>query len=157
MVNKTEEKNRFQFTKTRLENIPLTNIGRAVYHDAGCANLVLTVSPASKVFYYFGRINGRPTRLALGKFSTPGEKVNTMTVEQARKACKRIAGAKAEGRDPAGERQSLRREQTLGALFTYWLETHAKRHKRTWVEDERQYKAFLKPWEHRKLSSVRKT
>ena len=29
-------------------------------------------------------------------------------------------------------------------------------HKRTWPEDERQYKTFLKPWEHRKLSSIRK-
>ena len=41
--------------------------------------------------------------------------------------CKRIAGAKADGRDPAAERQAIRREHTLGSLFTYWLDTHAKR------------------------------
>ena len=43
---------------------------------------------------------------------------------------------------------------TLGALFDHWLETHAKLHRRTWPEDQRQFNLHLAHWQARRLSSV---
>jgi integrase len=80
-----------------------------------------------------------------------------MTVEQARRACQIKSGDAAEGKDLQAARQAARHEHTAAGLFSYWLETHAKQHKRTWQEDQRQYNTFLKPWANRKLSLIKKT
>ena len=64
--------------------------------------------------------------------------------------------ADSRGRRSPASRRAAREEPTLANLFSYWLETHAKQHKRTWAEDERQYNVFLKPWANRKLSTIRK-
>jgi integrase len=137
------------FTKTRLEAIPFPATGRTMYHDANTPNLCLRVSAGSKRFVYYGRIAGRPSKLLLGVFPA-------MSVEQARAACKRMAGAKHEGRDVAAERKAVRQEAVLKDLADHWLE-HAKQRKKTWGEDERQYKTFLKPWANRRLSAIKKT
>ena len=143
-------KQRFAFTKTRLERLPIPAADRDVYHDALTASLILRVTPnGQKSFCFYRKVKGRPVRLLLGKF-------HEMTVEQARNACRVMAGNVAAGGDPAVERQAARHEQTVGGLWGYWLETHAKRRKKTWKEDERQYNAFLKAWAGRKLSSIHK-
>jgi integrase len=62
----------------------------------------------------------------------------------------------ANGANPQADRRAKRQEPTLGDLFAHWIEMHAKVHKRTWQEDERQYNVFLKQWAGRKLSSITK-
>jgi integrase len=145
-----DENSRFPFTKIRLAGLPVPKAGRAVYHDTHTPGLILRITDkGQRSFYFYRKVKGRPMRLLLGIFPE-------MSVEQARKACQATAGAVSQGRDPQAERRAARHEQTVGGLFTYWLDTHAKQYKRSWKEDERQYNVFIKPLAHRKLSSIKK-
>lgn len=141
---------RFAFSKKKLESLIPPDTGRDVYSDSKTPGLILRITPTgSKSFYFYKKVKGRPVRMLLGKFPE-------ISVENARTACHATAGKIALGKDPAAERRAARHEQTVGGLFSFWLETHAKQRKRTWPEDERQYNTFLKPWANRRLSSVKK-
>jgi integrase len=76
----------------------------------------------------------------------PLDDARTMTVD--------VLGQYARGVNPHDIRLAGRKEPTLGDLWKHWLETHAKPHKKSWREDERQYNAFLKRWASRKLSAI---
>ncbi len=147
MVAKNPQSTRFSFTITAIGKLPVPASGRVVYHDEGCDNLTLVVSPASKSFYWSGRSAGRPTRLFVGKF--PG-----MGVETARKKTRLLSAARDEGRDPAAERKAKRKEPTLTELWESYLELHAKPRKRTWQEDERKYKQYLVAFHAKRLSAI---
>jgi integrase len=141
----------FAFTKTKLLELPTPKTGRDVYRDAKTPGLILRITPAGGMsFYFYRKVKGRPVRMLLGKFPD-------ISVENARKACAAKSGEAALGKDIQAERRAARHEQTIKGLWGYWLETHAKARKRTWKEDERQYKAFLQPWANRRLSSIKKT
>ena len=143
--------NRFPFTKTRLEALRAPAKGRQYAYDAKVAGLALcTTAASSKMFYLYKWTGGRPVRIPLGRF--PG-----MSVEQARKACQVIVSEIAKGNDPQAARQAARHEQTVGGLWAYWLDSHAKLHKKSWREDERMYRLYLSPWAKRRLSTIRKT
>lgn len=142
--------NRFPFTKTKLAGLPVPSSGRAVYYDVTPGLILRITEKGQRSFCFYRKVKGRPVRLLLGTFPE-------MTVEQARAACRVTSGAVTQGKDPQAERQAARHEQTVSGLFSFWLETHAKQHKRTWAEDERQYNSFLKPWAYRKLSTIKKT
>ena len=141
---------RFPFTKTKLAGLPVPTAGRSVYYDAQTPALTLRITEkGQRSFYFYRKVKGRPIRHLLGKFPE-------MSVEKARNACQATSGAVAQGKDPQAERREARHEQTVGGLFAFWLDTHAKQHKRTWAEDERQYNTLLKPWANRRLSTIRK-
>ena len=57
------------------------------------------------------------------------------------KAREILGAVKLEGRDPHDERQST--GNTFSALFTDWLERHAKPKKKSWVHDEGMYHRHL--------------
>lgn len=151
MPGETTKTTRFNFTKTMLAGLPVPAAGRTVYYDDRTPGLTLRITETGqRSFYFYRKINGRPVRHRLGGFPE-------MSVEKARKACQKKSVAGGEGKDLVAERQAERHEQTVAGLFAYWLETHAKQHKRTWAEDERQYNVFLKPWANRKLSTIKKS
>ena len=81
----------------------------------------------------------------------------SISIEQARRAATTMLGQLAAGIDVAAARQADSHEQTMGGLFSYWLETHAKQHKKTWSEDQRQYDTMLRGWATRKLSAIKKS
>jgi len=144
------QETRFAFTKTKLAALPLPADGRAVYRDSHTPGLILRVTNnGHRSFYFYRKVKGRPVRHLLGKFPQ-------MTVEAARAACQKKAGAVAEGKDLIAERQAERHEQTVAGLFQFWLDGHAKVRNKTWAEDERRYRRFLKPWANRRLSSIGK-
>ncbi len=150
MPDETTKTTRFNFTKTQLAGLPAPAAGRVVYYDTRTPGLTLRITDKGQCsFYFYRKVKGRPVRHRLGGFPE-------MSVEKARKACQKKSGAVADGKDLAAERQAARHEQTVGGLFGYWMKMHAKLHKRTWKEDERQFNVFLKPWVNRKLPSIRK-
>ncbi|MGD0898890.1 MAG: tyrosine-type recombinase/integrase [Thermoguttaceae bacterium] len=150
MADTAPENRRFPFTKTRLEALAVPTSGRAVYYDTKTPGLILRITETGqRSFCFYRKVKGRPLRMLLGRFPQ-------MTVENARKACEAASGSVAAGKDPLAERRAARHEQTFGGLFAFWLE-HAKSRKRTWKEDERQYKVFLKPWANRRLSAIKRT
>jgi integrase len=102
----------------------------------------------TRTFYSYRRVKDRPVRVRIGRFPET-------TLEQARNRVATIAGEIVDGRDPHAERMAERGEMTLGDLFAEWLR-YAKRHKKTWAEDQRQYDAFLAKWDRRRLSTITK-
>ncbi len=144
-------KSRFPFTNGRLQKLPVPDRGRQYHYDEKAAGLCLCVTSAdSRTFYLYRKIDGRPERIRLGKFPET-------SIDAARKTAAELVGEIAAGRDPASERRARRTSPTLANLFTHWMETHAKLHKKSWQEDERQYRAFLKPWAGRRLGKIKKT
>lgn len=104
-------------------------------------------SAGTRTFYLYRRAGGRPVRIRIGRFPQT-------SIDQARREAARLQAEIAAGNDPQAARTQARREATWGRLFEYWLE-YARRHKRTWREDQRLYGRFLKDWEGRQLSAVR--
>ena len=82
-----------------------------------------------------------------------------MTVEQAKTAAKALVAEIAQGHDPQVARQAARHEQTIGGLWQYWIDGHAKLHKReaSRKEDERMYRLYLAQWATRRLSAISKS
>jgi integrase len=141
---------RFRFSKQRIEALPIPADGRAEYRDAVTPGLVLRVTAnGAKSFSLFRRVNGRPARVTLGAFPT-------MTVEQAQRRARELQGQIVMGVDPRTAKRKAREEPTLSVLFQFWMDSHAKQHKRTWEADERQYNTYLKPWAGRRLSAINK-
>lgn len=142
--------NRLAFTKRRLEALPIPLDGRMEYLDVKTPGLRLRVTPSNRrTFCLFRKVRGQPIRLTIGTFPE-------MTVEQARRAVSEAVREIRDGKDPRAQKRKDRNEATFRDLFTHWIEMHAKVHKRTWQEDERQYNVFLKQWAGRKLSSITK-
>jgi integrase len=141
---------KIRFTKASVRNFPAPPAGRAYAYDSGQAGLALCVTAnGGRTFYAAYRYSGRPVRYLLGRYPE-------ITVEAARKLTAAALGAVAVGRDPQAERRAARHEHTVSGLFAHWLESHAKLHKRTWQEDQRQFDTFLSAWKNRRLSTIRK-
>jgi integrase len=141
---------RINFTKSVLTKLPTPTEGRGVYRDEKTPNLCVRVTPTgNKTFSFFKKINGRPRRITLGRFPE-------VTVEQARREARRLAGEVAQDIDPSAARRQGRGEVTLGELFKMYLDNHAKPHKRTWQDDQLQFDRYLTGWASRKLSEITK-
>jgi integrase len=128
---------RLRFTNARITGIK-NSTGKALWVlDDRTPGFALTVSPlGKKVFYFVGRVKGRPTRLKIGVF--PG-----ILVEPARKQCAKFIGEVAAGRDVAQRRRAGR--ATIADLWQHYLDTHARPRKRTWERDEKEYNRLVKP------------
>ena len=138
---------RITFNKLAIEALQADD-KRYYVSDAKTPNLAICVTPNStKTFYWRGRIDGRPERIKLGRF--PG-----MTVDAARKATKRIHGTVACGKNPADERRDVRDLRTLQDLFVFYLEAHAKLHKKSTKEDEYRYRLHLSRWKSYPLAKI---
>ena len=125
---------------------------REVWHDSACQNLIVRVGTgerASRVFYWYGRAGGKPTFTKIGVYPA-------MTVTAARDEAKRLTGLVALGQIPKARATIARDEMTLGKLFQWYMTTHAKPHKKTSHEDQRNWEKRLQQWSSWKLSKVTK-
>ncbi len=139
--------NRFSFTKRAVEALPVPTKGRATYYDERTPGLCVRVTTGgAKTFSVFRRVNGRPTRVTIGKFPET-------TVEQARDHAARYAAAAVDGLNPNDAKREQREAPTLQDLFDVWL-AHAKRHKKTWAEDERKWQTYFAKLKTKRLADV---
>jgi integrase len=137
------------FTTGRLQALQPPAKGRLYTYDAKAAGLALcTTSAGSKTFYVYRWSNGKPVRVRIGKFPD-------VSIDDARTMAAELTGDLARGVDLVADRRRRRQEHTLGELFTQWLEVHAKPRKRTWRDDERQFKKYLVGFQGRRISSIR--
>ena len=142
--------NKLNFTKKALEALEPTADKQSYYYDTKTNGLALRVSPAGiKTFVLYRKVDSKPERITLGRFPD-------MTIEQARGQASEANSAIAKGENPADKQRTARAEMPLGELFTLYLERHAKVHKRSWQEDEAQFKRYLQPWAKRQLSAIKK-
>ncbi|GJM17484.1 MAG: integrase [Thermodesulfobacteriota bacterium] len=144
-------KNKFNFTKASIDALPLPETGkRNTYHDVKTSGLQIRVTAtAVKTFSFFRRIKrGDPERITLGRYPD-------MTIEQARRESKRITLDIADGKNPAEIKRGHKAELTFSELFIEYLERHAKPKKKTWKEDQAQFRLYLeKPLGKKKLSVI---
>jgi integrase len=144
---------KIRFTKTAIDALalPPPPADRYYIYDAATPTLCICVTAAGrKSFYRYGRIRGEPTREKLGRWPI-------MTVEQARTAVARLNGQIADGKNPAEERRAIRATMTLGELWKFYLDTHARPRKRSCRADEWLWKKFIEPqFSHRKLNDIRR-
>ncbi len=141
------------FTVARLQDLVAPAKGRAYVYDTKSGGLCLCVTSAGTMtFYWYGKVDGRPERIRLGKF--PG-----LSIGDAREAAARHTARIAQGRNPVTERKARREGPTLGDLFDHWMVTHANVHKKpkSASEDARQYGQYLEPWANRRLVAIKKT
>jgi integrase len=140
---------RITFTKAAIQALRAAG-DRVTYHDNKVPGLQLRVTPGGvKTFSVYRRVKGGgPERITLGTF--PGT-----TVEQARRRAGKVNSAIDGGGNPAEAKRAHRSEIVFAGLFAEYLERHAKPGKRTWRQDESQYKLYLaKPLGAKKLSSI---
>jgi integrase len=143
---------RLNFTKAAIEALVLPAQGKRLWvYDSKVGGLALQVtSTGAKSFYVVRKVEGKTEFIRLGAYPD-------LTIEQARKKAQAVNGEIARGINPAEARREKRREWTLGELWADYLEHHAKVHKKSWREDEAQFRRYLQPWANRKLSAIKRT
>jgi len=146
----TTENNAFPFTHSRLEAIKPPKTGRDSYRDAKVAGLTFVITAnASKSFYFYKRINGKPTRLRIGSFPDT-------SIDDARKEAQKFTGEIVKGENPHQARRTKNNAATLEELFNYWLDSYAKVHKKTWQEDVRVFQKYCGSIKSKRLNALTK-
>ncbi len=141
--------NKINFTKVVIDGLSKPESGkRDVYHDTKVPGLQLRITSV-KTFFVNRRIKGgAPERITLGRYPD-------MTIEQARRKALDVIHDIAEGKNPAEVRRGQKAELTFSELFTEYVERHAKPKKKTWQEDQAQFRIYLeKPLGKKKLSAI---
>ncbi len=117
---------------------------------AGLGVRVFSTGARSFVLMYRTRDN-RKRMMTLGKFGV-------LTLDEARKRAKRALVAARDGADPLEELQEARRGDTVKDLAAIYLERHAKKHKKSWKDDERRLDNYIVPaLGHRKIADVKRS
>lgn len=80
-----------------------------------------------------------------------------LSLADATREAKRILSEVEQGKDPAAERHASRSADTIAGLVDLYIEKHAKKHKKSWRDDERMLKLDVVPaWGPRKAKSIRR-
>jgi integrase len=117
-------------------------------YDEKVAGFCVRISTkrARTFFLIYRGVDGRNKRLKLGR-ADKGVKADT-----ARKAAKAKLAAIAAGADPASERKVT--AATFAGLAEKYLAEHSRKHKVTWLQDERVLGRYVpQEWQQRRLSS----
>ncbi len=143
--------NKINFTKAVIDALSIPESGkRDTYHDIKNSGLQLRItSTGVKTFSVYRRIKrGEPERITLGRYPD-------MTIEQARREAVRIAADISDGKNPAEVKRGHKAELTFSELFGDYMERHSKPKKKTWFEDQAQFRLYLeKPLGKKKLSTI---
>lgn len=140
---------KINFTKAEIEDLPEPESGkRSFYHDIKVPGLQLRVTGV-KTFFVNRRVKGGvPERITLGRYPD-------MTIDQARRKALEVLHNIAEGKNPAEIKRGQKAELTFAELFNDYLERHSKPKKKTWKEDQAQFRLYLeKPLGKKKLSVI---
>jgi len=104
--------------------------GRTEYVDTITPGLALRVGPRAKTWIALYKTPaGKVRRQKIGRYPA-------LKLEKARRKAQDIMGGVHEGHDPFALEQAAQAD-TFAALVALYLRQHARRHKRTWKEDQR--------------------
>ena len=92
------------------------------------------------VLTYRVKATGQQRTMLVGKYGS-------VTLEQARAQVKVHLGSMAQDdkKDPLAEQKGARQGKTFKEFWIAYLERHAKRHKKSWQEDQRRFRLYLDP------------
>ncbi len=133
-----------------IRGLKVPSSGRVDYFDRHTPSLSLRITSKNvrtwTVFYRTPR--GQQKRFALGHYPA-------VTLADARDLAREVQRKVSRGVDPAVEKRAARDALTFGKLAQEYLTLHAKPHKRSWKEDERQLEVDLLPkWRHRAAADI---
>jgi integrase len=100
-----------------------------------------------KTFVLMYRHQRRLRRLTLGIYPR-------LSLADARENARKALINVGQGTDPAQTKHDSLRAETFGELADLFIEKHAKRHKRSWRDDDRWIKRELSTWKHTKATEV---
>ncbi|MEM5296938.1 site-specific integrase [Burkholderia sp. JPY481] len=128
----------FAFSDRKIASLRAPPADRVTYRDSEIRGLELRVSASGvKSFSVLKRTRaGRLERLGLGRFPV-------VDTKRARHEAATLLAEISAGANPAEARRALRAEPTLDGLFATFLDDHAKPFKKSWEEDEAQYRRYL--------------
>jgi integrase len=142
----------FNFTKARIEELPVPSAGRATYSDVGVDGLALIVYPSgTKTFHLIKKLkrSNKTIKPKLGKF---GE----IDVDTARKLAMKMLSEIAQGSDPDESYRALKGEVTLGELFDLYIKEYARHHCATWKDMVANFNRYYGIWRDKKVSTIKK-
>src|SRR6476469_3074342 len=146
---------RSKLTKSVIDALP-TSAKEIIYWDSGCPGFGVKVTPRGrKVFIVLYRAGGAGSRLRKYTIGPYGR----VTLHQARVAALKIFAARAEGKDPAAEKQDARRRLVVDRV-DYLVELFITEHlsnKRSAHEISRLLRREVVPrWGMRSVNEISK-
>lgn len=125
---------------------------RQVLWDADPAGFGVRVFPtgAKSFILSFRTRDNRKRLMTLGKYGV-------LTLHEARERAKKALVSARDGADPLEELQEARRGDTVKDLAVVYMERHARKHKKSWKEDQRRLDRYVLPaFGHRKIADVKR-
>ena len=118
-------KNKINFTHRTLNSLTTPDSIRSItYFDTQVDNLnIIVTRSGSKTFYVRKNIDGQSKRIRLGAYPD-------LSVDNARNMALEIKSTIAKGKNPFEQQVMKKKEFTLNEMFEYYLEHHAKPHKK---------------------------
>jgi integrase len=141
--------NKFTFTKASLDTVASPDSGkRNRVRDLKVRGLLLDVtSSGTKTFYVRKKVKGVSSWHRIGEYPE-------LSIEQARGLAGQINADIAQGRNPHEKQRAENNELTLGQMFQFYIQRHAKKSAKTYQALEQNFERYLKELKARKLSSI---
>jgi len=134
-----------------LRSLPSPVSGRVWYSDESLSHFQLCAThTGARIYYRVGRVGGKMSRVRIGAYPAIPPNI-------ARDLCTQINADVAMGRDVVRTRRTATSKKTLGAAYEWWLEYHAKPHKRTWARDVRVWERDVSHMAGRALDDVKRS
>ena len=150
MSQQSKRSNLINFTKNFIENAELPEKGkRRYYRDTQIKGLILDVTPTgTKTFRVYGKVNGKPIRPTIGKYSTQ------LSHHEARRCAKKLLAQMVDGINPiAQKKQQYDTQITLLTAFNCMLQTRT--YKAGTVKDySRSIHVTFKDWQNQPLKMI---
>ncbi len=130
-----------RLTKSKIDSLKYKGENKKphiVFDDVVPGFAVRVYSSGTKSFLIDYRINGRQRRMILGRYGK-------MTLDQARMVAKKKLFEIIEGRDPLEEKNDFSKGRTVADLCEIFIEDYAKKHKKSWGEDDRRARIHIIP------------
>lgn len=144
MPKETTRKGRF--SEAFIKKIP-PPISREDWWDTEAPGLLLRVSrTGSKVFYWMGRSARKAVRAKIGEYPK-------CSINEARNEARRMASEAPRGLKPKPV-SDIAAEMSIHQLWQWWLNNHAKPHRKDWRRDKSNYDTKLIGLAARKVSSI---
>lgn len=135
---------KLNLTKRTIEALPIPSDGRQEYRDTNDRYIRIVISSEGRRSWrYVRKVSGRVRFLTIGTYPE-------VTPDMARRQSREYTVEFEAGRDPGLAKQTRRNAMTWVDLFEWYMENHAKPHKRTWKYDQEMEARYCRAW--RKLN-----
>lgn len=139
---------RKKLTKSYIDTIPTPNKPQVDYFDSELKGFGLRVGATKKIFFVMARVNGRLTRVTIGKYGI-------LTPEQARKDAKLVLGQMHKGVDPNKEKASKQaRSITLAKAYEEYQKI--RKPKEITVYTDKCLMGHLSDWQDKPIAEITK-